>query len=446
MGYSDRDTGWAAHPRYAEPSYRRLAMHAWRMGQVLQPAQLQAQERALLEHVGLRAQLLGLPSYGVARLQWNDEQLRAGEVFVDGLTVVFPSGLVVDVPGNATLSNRSLSLPKGAAGVVPLFVHVRKQTRDAAGQPQYTGEHGDPPGVERVVHELELTTSPTLDDAREPLKLAELEREDGAWRLNAYAPPLLRVGAGVTPFLLRPLADVLRIASDFESELVRRAGDALAGSEQLTELRRLLSATYRLRALLADHGVGAPTRSVAMHPYHVFAAVRDFYLDSAVFQGKAIERWPLAYRHDDAGASFVELVAELETSLRVQTRVSPRLRFERDEYWYITERFPDELSRAHEVFLLVEPTAGEAAALDDLKLASPLRATEVYTRALEGVPRRSVPSLSFSEMFGNRAVFFELDCDSAEWKHAVDEGSVCFAALPQLEDVSASLFWRRGER
>lgn len=432
-------------PGYAEPSYSRLALHHWRMGQVLQPAQMQAQEQALLQHIGLRSQIAGLPSYGVARLQWNDEQLRAGEIFIKRLTVVFPSGLLIDVPGNATMTNRSLSLPGDEIGQVSLYVHVRYQTRNAAGMSQYTGEDGDDPGVVRVIHQLELSLVPNLDHAREPLKLAELAFDGDRWSLGAYAPPLLGVGVGVTPFLNELIEQALGMIRAFEAELVRRAGNTLAGTEQMTELRRLLSCTYRLQAFLADHGLGAPTRSVALHPYYMFCALREFYLDATVFQGKAIESWPIRYQHDNVAACFEELVSGLTTSLQVQIQVSPRLRFEHDGYWFITGFFPDELRQASDVYLLIEPGDTGEEHLGDLKLASPRRSEEVYTKQLTGVPREPIPSLTFSQTFGHRAIFFQLDSTSEEWQHARHEGALCFAALPQFKGIGAALFWRRTE-
>ena len=432
-------------PGYTEPSYGRLALHHWRMGQVLQPAQMQAQEQALLQHIGLRSQLSGLPSYGVARLHWNDEQLRAGEIYIEQLTVVFPSGLLIDVPGNATLTNRSLALPDGGVREVSLFLHVRHQTRDASGLSQYTGENGDEPGVVRVIYQLELSLLPRLDHAREPLKLAELNFDGDRWSLGGYSPPLLGVGAGVTPFLYEQIERALGMIRAFKAELVRRAGNTLAGTEQMTELRRLLACTYRLEAFFADHGLGAPTRSVALHPYLLFSALRDFYLDVSVLQGKAIESWPIRYQHDNLAVCFAELVASLMTSMQVQIQVSPRLRFEHDGYWFVTSLFPEELRRARDVYLLIEPGDTGAQYLDDLKLASPRRVGEVYTKQLTGVPREAIPSLSFSQTFGHRALFFQLDCGSEEWLHAVHEGTLCFAALPQFKGISAALFWRRME-
>jgi predicted component of type VI protein secretion system len=221
----------------------------------------------------------------------------------------------------------------------------------------------------------------------------------------------------------------------------------------------VLTAVYRVRAVLADHGYGAATQTVALHPYHLFAALRDFYLEAVVSQGTSLEAgdqtavgprgaaWALRYQHDDLYGCFGHLARGLSRGLSTPAAVSQRLMFRRDDYWFVTEPFPDELRSAGEVFLLIErdprTTGADAAVpLDDIKLASPLRAEEVYTKALEGVPRKQLPSLGFAQTFGHRAMVFQLDSKSREWHQAVVEGALCFAVLPGLEELSAALFWQ----
>ena len=197
------------------------------------------------------------------------------------------------------------------------------------------------------------------------------------------------------------------------------------GAEQLSDVRRVLISVYRVQAVLADHGYGTSTQSVARHPHHLFAALRDFYLEAVVLQGKSLEAWPLRYQHEDLRACFEQLARGLARGLTVPTVVSPRLPFQRDEYWFFAGPFPEELRSASEVFLLLErapqaPVTEDSAppVVDDIKLASRLRAEEVYTKALEGVPRRSIPSLGFAQTFGHRATVFQLDTRSREWSHA----------------------------
>jgi type VI secretion system protein ImpJ len=281
------------------------------------------------------------------------------------------------------------------------------------------------------------------------MKLAELRFADGVWAMAPYVPPLLRMGSGATPFLRDTLAHVVASIGGFQSELVKRAADSVTGAEQMSEVRRVLTAIYRVQAVLADHGYGAATQTVALHPYHLFAALRDFYLEAMVLQGKSLEAWPLRYQHEDLRGCFEQLARGLARGLSVSTVVSPRLPFHRDEYWFFTGPFPEELRRASEVFLLLErdaqaelPEGAVAPVLDDIKLASPLRVEEVYTKALEGVPRRSLPSLGFAQTFGHRATVFQLDSKNREWQQAVAEGALCFAVLPGLEVFTAALFWQ----
>jgi type VI secretion system protein ImpJ len=441
------DPGADAEEWHPRPSHHKLALHRWEMGQVLHPAQFRAQEEALLEHVGLRAQLSGLPSYGVALLRWSDDQLASGDLAISALTVVLPSGLPIDYPGNAVLTTRNLALPAKATGPVSVYLHLRSERRpdDARDLSHY---EADEPEIKRTIYQIEISAEAGIENEQKRMKLAELRFHQGTWALGPYVPPLLRLGSGTTPFLRDTLGEIAAAIDDFESELIRRAADSIAGAEQLSEVRRVLTSVYRVRAVLADHGYGAATQSVALHPYHLFTALRDFHLESAVLQGKALEAWPLRYQHDDLRGCFEQLAGGLARGLSVPTVVSPRLPFVRDEHWFVTRPFPAELRNAGEVFLLLE-RASQAAGpdalpppFDDIKLASPLRAEEVYTKALEGVPCRPIPSLGFAQTFGHRATVVQLDTQSWEWRQALVEGALCFAVLPGLEGFSAALFWQ----
>ena len=430
------------------PSYDKLALHRWEMGQVLHPAQFRAQEEALLEHVGLRAQLTGLPSHGVALLRWSDAQLASGDLAISAFTVVLPSGLALDYPGNAVLTTRQLGLPAKAAGPVAIYLHLRSDRRpDGARDLSRYG--ADDPEVKRAIYQVEISAEPRMEREQEGMKLAELRFADGAWAMAPYVPPLLRMGRGATPFLRDTLVRVVADIGEFQSELVKRAANSVTGTEQMSDVRRVLTAIYRVQAVLADHGYGATTQTVALHPYHLFAALRDFYLEAMVLQGKSLEAWPLRYQHDDLRGCFEQVARGLERGLAVSTVVSPRLAFHRDEYWFFTGPFPEELRHASEVFLLLErdaqaelPEGAVAPVLEDIKLASPLRVEEVYTKALEGVPRRALPSLGFAQTFGHRATVFQLDSKHREWQQALAEGAVCFAVLPGLEAFTAALFWQ----
>lgn len=461
-GSKPQDASGSAEEWHPRPSYRRLALHHWEMGQVLHPAQFRAQEAALLEHVGLRAQLSGLPGYGVAFLPWSDDQLAGGDLNISALTVVLPSGLLIDYPGNAVLNARNLATPPKVPGPVPIYLHVRGERRDD-GAHELVSYEDDAREIRRAIYQVEISAAPGIENGQESMKLAELTFSAGVWALTPYVPPLLRLGKSVTPFLRTTLEKVVTAVIGLESELVKRAADCLAGAEQLSDVRRVLAAVYRVRAVLADHGYGVASQTVALHPYHLFAALRAFYLEAVVPQGASLEVWPqatgapgtaaawsLRYQHDDPRGCFEQLARGLTRGTAVPPAVAAqRLMFQRDDYWFVTPPFPDELRRAGEVFLLLERDpqvpvqAGEAApSLDAIKLASPLRIEEVHEKALEGVPRFSIPSLGFERTFGHRATVFQLETKGPEWHQAVIESALCFAVQSGLEHFSAYLLWQ----
>src|SRR5688572_17311775 len=98
-----------------------LAFPAWVMGQVLLPEQFLALQQTILAHIDRRAELGGLPSHELARLRWSEELLATGAIRIDGLTWVFESGLLLDVPGNTVIGNLNLADAKSDA--VSLFLH-----------------------------------------------------------------------------------------------------------------------------------------------------------------------------------------------------------------------------------------------------------------------------------------------------------------------------------
>lgn len=411
----------------------RLALHRWSMGQVLMPAHFLAQEGALLDHIGLRMRLQGLPWYGVARLAWDDALLGQGAVSVSGLTVAFASGELLDVPGNAVISNLNLS-EAGDAGTAEVFLHVLAETRDAVDLERYRDDDRE---VSRVIHRIELSTLPWLESARQSMKLAELRRDaDGLWQLGPYVPPLLQVGAGVTPFLLDVMASREQSLAHLETRIAAHAADAFLGGERRAELRRAQAAVYRLRAFLSDHA-----RQIALHPYFLFCALRDFFVEVCLFQNLDLPGQPARYDHDDLAATFAGIQSAIDEALRVTPVASPRLAFVRQEQRFVAGPFPDALARAREVYLLVQPRGAGEVGLDGVKLASPSRVELVHVNALPGVPFRRVTTPGFTHTFGSRAGFYLLE-HGEEWTHAVRERSLCFIARPHLAGIHAALFWR----
>ena len=412
-----------------------LAFPAWVMGQVLLPEQFLALQQTILAHVDRRAELGGLPSHGLARLRWSDELLATGAIRIEGLTWVFESGLLLDVPGNAVIGN--LNLADAKANEVSLFLHVHRQTCDATDMPQYAE---DDPSVTRVIYQVELSLEDKRDDTRESGKLAELVRDTNGWSLGRFSPPLLCVGR--SPFLRDTLESSRRAVERIERHLAGRSIDAFLGADQLSELRRVRASAYHVLGLLGDHGLGDDRQEVALHPYHLYAALRDFYVEISILQGSPPEPWPLRYRHAALEPAFEELRQRIDRYTGESRLVAPRLEFERKADWFVTSTFPEDLCRASKVYLVVKGGQRGKVSLDGIKLASPHRIEEVYTRALAGVRVIPLESASLSHTYGSDSSLYQVVTQNdLEWSNAINERALCFRAWPELEGVRAALVW-----
>ena len=418
---------------------RKLAFLDWVMGQVLLPEQFEAQQETILANIAARAALTGLPAHGLARLRLDEEQLAGGALQIERLTYVFESGLMIDVPGNTVIGNLNLGPALGGPTVV--YLHISNELTDATDLKLYLD---DPAGVRRVIYRAELSTAPSRDNARESVKLLGLQARDDRWSLDGHAPPLLRVGAGVSPFLRDTLDRSLRAVQAVESQLGRRIKDAFLGSEQGAELRRVRSAAHRVLVALGDHGVGGAEsqQKVALHPYFLYSALREFYMEAATLGDEPFDPAQLRYNHGDPAPCFEELRRRIESSLGAGSLSTKRLEFERRASWYVAGPFPDGLRRATDVFLVVKPGPGGVVNFEGVKMASPRRIEEAYTRALPGVPLTPFKSSSFSHVYGHDATFYQVGtAGNDEWAHAVRDGDICFPAWRELAGISAVLVW-----
>lgn len=417
----------------------KLAFPGWAMGQVLLPEQFIAQQDAILAHLAVQAKVPGLPAHGLLRLALDEELLASGAVRLEALTYLFPSGLLVDSPGNMIVSN--LNLAELDADQAAVYLHVDNETTTAEGLTRY---EDDPRSLSRVVLRGELSPVALRDDARESVKLMAVSRRSQGWQLADYAPPLLGCGAASSPFLRRQLQGNHRAIRAVAAQLDRRIDAAFLGREQVAELRRVWSAAQRVLALFADHGYGEDhQQQVSLHPYVLFSALREFYLEAAILQTRNDRDVP-RYHHEDLVACFADLQREIEGMLGTSSLSDKRLEFERRGSWYAAGPFPDSLRDAREVFLVIKAESGGAVDLGGLKLASPQRIDEVYTRALAGVPLQALSSASaasFAHVYGYDAAFYAVDVGDLEWMLAAQDGELCFPAWRELGSLQAALVW-----
>lgn len=410
---------------------RELARVRWEMGQTLLPDHLQAQEGALLQESALRFRLRGLPSYGIAALRWNESLLREGVVSILSATLVMPSGQLFEVPGNAAVASLNLNLPGAAA--VSVYLHLL----DAPAADRDDELHGGATAVPRLVHQLVLSADQSLAGAVSTLKLAEMKKTpEGMWEPSpGHLPPLLLVGA--SPFLRKELDELQAALEAFQHKVMMDSASYLSGSS-VTVVKQCLKSVHRMRRLLAN-----VKGQVQLHPYHLYEALKDFYVEVCFYRDSAPRHADEPYQHEQLAACFGRVLGPLLEQMRTAQKHSPYAPFTLRDGLYRLE-LPPAAARAKELYFLIQKSqAQRSVALHEFKLASPSRLLMTHRLSLPGIglARADRPMLAHS--FGPEVEFYYVQ-RGEEWDHAVRDGAVAFYARPELGDLEFYLYWSAG--
>ncbi|MCK5797002.1 MAG: type VI secretion system baseplate subunit TssK [Deltaproteobacteria bacterium] len=411
----------------------KLARVDWQMGQTLLPEQLVAQEDALAQEALLRSRLRGLPAYGIGALRWNDSLLSEGVVSLQAATVVFPTGLLVDVPDNATATPVNLNI-SGTAQVT-VFLHCLDKVVSSRDDEGDLG--GDERGVVRRVYQLMLSTEQVFPHAIETMKLGEFGKDPtGVWNvLPSYFPPLLQVGS--SPFLRDALAELPGMLEAFQYKLAIDSASYLSGTSLLA-VRQCLKSLYRLQRLL-----GNLQREIRLHPYYVLEIFKDFYVDVCFYRDASPQHIAAPYRHDHLAQCFSEVLDPLREQMQLAEEQSPYQPFEFQEGVYRIE-FPREIQEAKEVYLLVQkPKVSAVVRLENLKLAAPSRLPMIHRLALKGISSEKVEQPVLSHTFGPEVEFYQLK-KGEEWSAAVRENAAAFYYAQGYEKLEFYLYWFAG--
>jgi len=410
----------------------KLARVRWQMGQTLLPEQFQAQEEALVTDTIMRFRMSGIPAYGIAALKWNETLISEGVFSIQAMALVMPSGLLLDVPGNATTSPFNLNIPGTVK--VPLYCHVVGEA-----SPGEEGEGGweaqEEGSISRVVYQLIISSEQSQPGAFETIKLAEFEKDpEGIWGVRRdFIPPLLQVGT--SPFLMSEFDEFGEALELFQYNLALDAASYLSGAG-LFRVEQCLKGVYQTQRFLAN------LRSqVHMHPYYVYEALKTFYIEVCFYKSVVPEHIASPYRHDELAACFQEILGPLKNQMKLVEVESPYLplRF-RDGLYQI--ELPPEMREAKEVYLLVQKSqVSKVVSLEDIKLASISRISLVHRLALQGIPLEKVDQPSFQHSFGPEVDFFRI-IEGEEWDHALSELSLSFYDQPQLKEMDFYIYRR----
>ncbi len=403
------------------------------MGQTLLPDHLKAQEESVLADTSLRFQMQGLPFYGVGRLIINETLLGEGILTIQELTLVMASGLLLNVPGNATISGFNLNGPGTTS--VSVYLHACKDEADrsaAAGGWAQEAEQEVP----KIVYPLVLSSEQNHTGAFETLKLAEFEKNaEGLWQLSrSYVPPLLQVGD--SPFFRKELSDLAEALGLFQYNLSLEVAGYLSG-DSLSSVKQCLKAVFRAQRLLANLAA-----QVKLHPFYLYEELNILYAEICFYRNISPQDIAAAYDHKQLG-TIADMAELLVKQMQLVRSKPPYLPFEKADNIHKV-KLPDEIRQAGSVYLLAQKDrVTTALPMDNLKLASLSRLSFVHRMALHGVPVQKVDNPSFQHSFGAEVDFYQIR-EGEEWDHILNEMEMAFFDRPELENTTFFLFWRIG--
>jgi type VI secretion system protein ImpJ len=314
---------------------------------------------------------------------------------------------------------------------VSVFLHVTTE-RTGAGKDEQGDER-----IDRVVEVAVLSVEPVQRGAVHTLKLAEFEKSlDGAWALSEqYVPPLIQVGT--SPFLAAALERLSKTIQIFDEQLRADIAAAFLGGEGLFSAKLCLRGVLGIQRVLANLAA-----QVHLHPFHLYEALKAFYVDVCIYHGVSPENVNVPYDHEAIAACFETVTKPLFERLSASRGKTPYLSFERKDGLHIIPQIPQEVRLAKEVYLLLQkPKVNEVVSLDGLKVASRSRLSVVHQMSLVGIPLKKIDRPPFQHQFGGEVEFFRL-APGDEWDHALRENVVAFYDSAVFAKVRAYLYWR----
>jgi type VI secretion system protein ImpJ len=438
----------------------------WKLGQALMPDHFLWQEDSLRREWEQRSLHQALPMWGVVDLAWDEALLAtSGRLLITRLELVFETGVLVDVPGNARPV--SLELPKPETQPIDLYLHLDSEPEVIKGG----WSDGEGSLIELRMQKLVLATEPL----RTPLPGFHLLRlrpnsidapsrpkeKATGWKIDpAYTPPLVSLFS-LREFGLRRFENLNRALIRWKDKLRAHAVENALGVHKRVQaslyLRQAQGLTWYLRqvspalteqALASDERArqGTPSKipSIHVHPFELFTQLVALYLDVFAFRCgplQTIQREEPAaflYDHEALSQCFEAIEAAIEKELSRPGAASPEWSFSRDAQHPDRQicKLPEGLSADCELYFLVQlggdPEEIEAGSdgldvrLSGLKLAAPERLEPIQRRVLPGIPLERVRLLPFPHDFDPNTVQFYRIKHGPEWRWAHEAGAISY--------------------
>jgi len=410
---------------------QKLARVRWEMGQTLLPGHLEAQEESLATEVDARLRNMGLPYYGLVRLQWNETMLPEGVLAVQSLTAIMPSGLFLDIPGNTRAE--PMNLNNIGSVQVPVYMHLVIPGHEQQASSPHLDEPGDIP---RKQHFVIFSSDQAQSDALESLRLGLFYKDpQGTWQLSSGSiPPFLQVGR--CPFLQQELKELEQLLEVFQQKLSQEIAASYLSGDSMFSARECLKSSIRTGRMLAN--ISAQYQP---HPFYLYEALKEFLTDVALYRDMQPEHVLAPYDHEALGKCFQNILEPLKEHMRQFQRRATFLPFEFKDGLHQVD-LPGQVKEAKEFYLLVQKSHVHAAvSLQNLKLGGRSRLSTIHRLALQGIPLKKIERPPFQHKFGPEVDFYQLQ-PGEEWDQALRDLSLAFYDMPAFSGVRFFVYWR----
>ena len=384
-----------------------LSRVSWAMGQALLPDHLRILEESLLADSAMRFSHHEMPCYGLYKANWNETLLVDGVLSLEEMTLVMPSGLLLELKENVKVEPLNLKIP--GTSTISVYLHVRTYSEpiNSTATNKNIVKHGN---VSCWLWQIDLSNEQEHSDTLETFHLADFQKQaDSSWQLStAYIPPLGCFGS--VPFLKDDFKQLKVKLEAYHYQLTQEVAAIYLSGSDLFDTRESLK-------------------------------LKSFYIDLAFYHNNTPDFATSCYQHDNLTEVFNEILGPLNHEIQfTQTRV-PYLPFTLANGIFQVN-MPEEIRKAKEFYFLVQNAAvNQSVSIDGIKLAAISRIPIVHKFYLQGVSLIKVDRPPFQHSFGPEIDLYQIT-KGEEWDYALNELVLGFIPEPSFSSQNFFLNWR----
>ena len=410
-----------------------LSRVSWAMGQALLPDHLRMLEESLLADSAMRFSHHETPRYGLYKVNWNETLLVDGVLSLEEMTLVMPSGLLLELKENVRVEPLNLKIPGTSSVSVYLHVRTYSESINSTTGSKNIVKYGN---VNCWLWQIDLSNEQEHSDTLETFHLADFQKQaDSSWQLStAYIPPLGCFGS--VPFLKDDFKQLKVKLEAYHYQLTQDvAAIYLSGLDLFNTRESLKSVVNTLRFL------GNLFAEINVHPYAMYERLKSFYVDLAFYHNNTPDFSISCYQHDNLAEVFNEILGPLNHEIQfTQSRV-PYLPFTLVNGVFQVN-MPEEIRKAKEFYFLVQNAGvNQSVSIDGIKLAAISRIPIVHKFYLQGVSLIKIDRPPFQHSFGPEIDLYQIT-KGEEWDYALNELALGFIPEPSFSSENFFLNWR----